>query len=172
MTRIHPTYRTRRGLDESATALLAVGRYTVLGTENPDGSVHMTPVMYLYDDGRLYIETSAATRKARNVLVRPRATILVQDDRAEGSAWVSGAGPAELLHGDDAHRLGRRIRGRYLTERGEEQMGSVMAIYDDVVLAVTPEIWMAWDTTAFYATLESHGLSLDDAEEWLLPFDA
>jgi general stress protein 26 len=130
MTTIHPTYRTRHGLTGAAVEVLELGQYTILGTENPDGSAHVVPVMYLFDEGRVYIETSAATRKARNVGARPRATILVQDPRADGQAWVSGCGPAEILHGEQAQQLGHRIRARYFTEVGEEQVGTVMARYD------------------------------------------
>ena len=33
-----------------------------------------------------------------------------------------------------------------------------MALYDDVVIAISPERWMAWDMTAFNATLPEHGV--------------
>lgn len=169
MTRIHPIYRARHGLDDWAVGLLGRARRTVLGTENADGSVHLTPVMFLFDAGQVYLETSSATRKVRNVEARPRATVLVLDDRADATAWVSGSGPAEVVRGERAHRLGRRIRARYLTERGEEQLGSVLARYDDVAIVVTPRSWMAWDMSAFNATLVAHGLQLDQAEQWFLP---
>ncbi len=166
VTAIHPVYRTRHGLSDSALEVLATAQHAILGTENRDGSVHLVPVMYLFDEGRVYLATSAASRKARNVGARPRATVLVQDPRANGEAWVQGSGPAEIVHGEPAQHLGRKIRGRYLTEVGEEQLGTVMALYDDVVIVVTPDRWMAWDTTAFNATLAEHGLSFDHAQEW------
>lgn len=172
MTRIHPIYQTRLGLDGAAVELLEVGHHTILGTENRDGSVHLTPVSYLFDKDSVYIETSAASRKARNVSARPRATILVQDHRVEGTAWVSGSGPAVLLEGEPAQQVNRRIRGRFLTERGEDQVGKVMSIYDDVTIAVTPETWMAWDMNALYATFAEHGLSIDEADEWFLRVNA
>ena len=78
--------------------------------------------------------------------------------------WVSGSGPAEILRGDQAQRLARQIRARYLTTTGEEQLGAVMAHYDDFVIAVRPEQWMAWDTNAVNATLAEHGVSFDDAD--------
>jgi hypothetical protein len=86
-----------------------------------------------------------------NVIARPAATILVQDPAANGEAWLSGTGPGEVLRDTEAQRLGRLIRARYLTETGQEQLGAVMARYDDVVMAVRPERWMAWDTKAFNA---------------------
>lgn len=172
MTRIHPIYQTRPGLHSGALAVLEVGRHTILGTENPDGWVHLTPVSYLFDTDCVFIETSAASRKARNISARPRATILVQDHRVDGTAWVSGSGPAVLLGGEPAQQVNRRIRGRFLTERGEEQVGKVMSIYDDVTIAVTPRTWMTWDMTALYATLAEHGLPIDEADDWFLRVDA
>lgn len=169
MTSVHPTYRTRHGLTDSAVELLDVGHYVVLGTENPDGTVHLVPAMYLFAEGRVYIETSGATRKARNLRDRPRATVLVQDHRAAGTAWVSGTGPAVVIGGPEAQRLGRRIRSRYYTEQGEEQVGSIMARYDDTVLAVAPDRWLSWDMTAFNAMLAEHGAPFDEEAAWYRP---
>ena len=36
-----------------------------------------------------------------------------------------------------------------------------MALYDDVVIAISTERWIAWDMTAFNATLPEHGVSAD-----------
>jgi general stress protein 26 len=38
-----------------------------LGTENDDGSIHLTAVWYLFEGGCLYVATSSHSRKARNV---------------------------------------------------------------------------------------------------------
>ena len=45
-------------------------------------------------------------------------------------------------------------------------MGTVLARYDDVVIVVHPQRWMAWDATAFNATLAEHGISFDHADTW------
>jgi nitroimidazol reductase NimA-like FMN-containing flavoprotein (pyridoxamine 5'-phosphate oxidase superfamily) len=78
MTPIHAMYRPRHGLGEAAREVLARGQHAILGTTNPDASVHLAPVLFLHHDGRIYIETSSGTRKVRNVIARPAATILVQ----------------------------------------------------------------------------------------------
>ena len=44
----------------------------------------------------------------------------------------------------------------------------MLALYDDVVIVVAPEKWMAWDMTLFNATLVEHGVSFDDADTWFL----
>jgi hypothetical protein len=48
------------------------GRYiATLGTENPDGSIHLTAVWYLFESGCLFVGTSSKSRKCRNVAARP-----------------------------------------------------------------------------------------------------
>ena len=51
---------------------------------------HLAPVMLLFANERIVIETGAATRKARSVAARPHASVLVQTPEA---AWVRGTGP-------------------------------------------------------------------------------
>lgn len=123
---VHPVYRARHGLSDVAVGILERGRHAILGTINPDGSAHLAPLLYLHDAGQLYVATSASTRKARNVGARPTATVLVQDPAAGGEAWVSGSGRAELLRGTRARELGGRIRARYLTALGKQELGRVM----------------------------------------------
>ena len=54
------------------------GRYiATLGTENTDGTIHLTAVWYLFENGCLFIATSSKTRKARNVVARPKASLMV-----------------------------------------------------------------------------------------------
>lgn len=163
---VHPVYRARHGLSDVAVGILERGRHAILGTINPDGSAHLAPLLYLHDGGHLYVATSASTRKARNVGARPTATVLVQDPAAGGEGWVSGSGAAELLRGTPARELGRRVRARYLTDLGEQELGRVMAIYDDIVIAVRPARWMTWDTEAYNAALAEHGVSLEHADGW------
>lgn len=159
-------YGARHGLTAAAREVFDHARYAILGTENPDGSVHIVPVMYRLDGERIAIQTGAGTRKARNVARCGRATVLVPDPRANGEAWVSGAGPAEVVHGEEAQAIGRRVRARYLTDLGEDELGSVLARYDDTAIIVTPDRWMAWDTSAYDAMLTAHGLPLEHADRW------
>jgi general stress protein 26 len=54
------------------------GRYiATLGTENTDGTIHLTAVWYLFEDGYLFVATSSKSRKARNLAARPKASLMV-----------------------------------------------------------------------------------------------
>jgi len=46
--------------------------------------MHLTPVWYLFEDERLFVETAATDRKVRNILARPAASLLV-DSRKQGA---------------------------------------------------------------------------------------
>ena len=52
-------------------------RHTInatIGTLNPDGSIHLAFVLFLWEDGKLYFETSSITKKARNIVARSTAS--------------------------------------------------------------------------------------------------
>ena len=54
-------FRAREGDEDWTDDLLTRRTYAVLGTENPDGSVHMVPLMFAFDGERFLFETNAAT---------------------------------------------------------------------------------------------------------------
>ena len=61
-------------LDPTFQGLLQ-GRYiATLGTENADGTIHLTAVWYVFEDGSMFIATSSKSRKARNIAARPKAS--------------------------------------------------------------------------------------------------
>lgn len=163
---IHPIYRARHGLTPAAREVLDAGQYAILGTVNEDHSAHLAPLMYTFVDDVFLFETSASTRKARNVDVRGHATVLVLDPRAENAAWVAGSGPAEVLRDAEAEQAGRSVRERNLTAVGREEIGDVLARYDDAAIRVRPNAWLAWDMTELTNTFAEHGVSFDHADDW------
>jgi len=160
---IHPALRARRGLSEQARQILDRRPYAVLGTENDDRSVHLAPVMFLLDNGRILIETAAATRKARNVAARQHASVLVQTPDA---AWAFGSGPATIMPGADASGLNKGLRGKYLTDHGQRACGDFLTELDDITIVVTPTLWLGWDMTGLLGSLAARGADLDEAESW------
>jgi hypothetical protein len=66
MSTISPIHRAHAGLDATALDRLAHSRYAVLGTVNDDGSVHVAPLMYWYENGRIYLETAATLEPVRS----------------------------------------------------------------------------------------------------------
>ena len=166
---IHPAARARRGLTEAARAILERRLYAVLATQNDDGSPHLAPVMFLFANERIAIETGAATRKARNVAARRHASVLVQTPEA---AWVRGTGPATILTGPDAVGHRDSIRAKYLTARGQQACGDLLDEMDDVIILVEHPHWLSWDLTAFMEDLATRGVDPTEADNWFLADDS
>lgn len=133
-------------LTEWARRLLEGRHYGVLGTEDPNGMLHLTPVWYLFRDGQLFVGMPSSSRKARNAAERPRASLLV-DVRTPGTeCWVSGAGSTTFLRGSDAQSIVRAIQERYLTPEAlaHPGIGPEFAAADDVALCIRPSTWRSW----------------------------
>ena len=160
---IHPALRATRGMSELTRQILDQRLYAVLATENDDGSVHLAPVMFLYTDGRILIETAAATRKARNVAARPTATVLIQTPDA---AWALGSGPVTIVHGTDAARLNEKIRAKYLTPEGQRAFGELLGEIDNITIALAATRWLGWNIGPLMETLAARGVDLHQAESW------
>lgn len=157
--------------DDAVRAFLALRLVATLGTSNRDGSIHLTPIWYLYEDGRLYLPTGSRSRKARNIVARPSVTVLVDQRHGERHAWASAEGDARLIAGADAQRVNERVRDRYLTAAGEATYGQLIDGYDDVTIVVTPTRWRSWTPGALERLAREHGRDPEDVADWFHPWD-
>ncbi|HZW95591.1 MAG TPA: pyridoxamine 5'-phosphate oxidase family protein [Candidatus Eremiobacteraceae bacterium] len=134
-------------LDPTFQGLLQ-GRYIAsLGTENADGTIHLTAVWYLFADGSLFIATSSKSRKARNIAARPKASLMVDARHPGAERGVNAAGRAELISGDQSREINRRIHSRYLSTAAtaDPHIGPVFESFDDVTIRLVPVSWTSWD---------------------------
>lgn len=83
----------------------------VVGTLNPDGSIHLAFVIFLWEDGRLYFETASMTKKVRNIRENPKASFAIDPP----GFMAMAEGTARVIEGDDALEINRRIREKNLT---------------------------------------------------------
>jgi PPOX class probable F420-dependent enzyme len=160
-------------LNDSMRAFLNGRHYATLATRNADGSMHLTPVWYLFEDDRLFVETAAADRKVRNILARPAASLLVDSRRQPGAErWVSAAGAAEVIRGERSTALNAKIQRRYLTPAGleEPRVGPVLAAASEVTIGLTPHTWRAFDLKRFDEQFFG-GILGRTPERWFLPLD-
>ena len=138
-----------------------------VGTLNADGSVHLAYVIFLFADGRFYVETSSITRKVRNAAARQRATLLIQGVGSKGrNLMVSAEGSARILRGDDAQETNRRVRAKYLRSEALDALDRAWGPIDDVSIEITPTRWRSWTGTLLHAAaIEQLGTAYEDA--WL-----
>jgi hypothetical protein len=122
-------------LDPTFQELLR-GRYiAALGTENADGTIHLTAVWYLFEDGYLFIATSSQSRKARNIAARAKASLMVDVRKPGAERGVNGAGKAELISGEQSEEMNRRIHSRYMSAAAmtDPHVGPVFASFEHMV---------------------------------------
>ncbi len=154
---------TAQELTDGMREFLERQPFALLATLNPDGSVHVVPLSYLFEDGRFFLATSSSSRKARNLAARPEATLTV-DDRGT-LEWVSATGSAELIRGQRSRKINARLYRRSWTEAGLVSVGPLLERTEDVTIAITPRRWRAWDIhSTFFVALQEAGITLDVAE--------
>jgi len=151
--------------------LLLGRRIACLGTENSDGSIHLTSVWYLFAEGSLYVATSSRTRKARNLAARPKASLMIDAREPSGSCGVTVSGAVQILTGESSRIWNARIHGRYLSEGAlaDARVGPVFASWDDVTVQIHPGHLFAWDMRE--ADRAVFGGALAARPEYLLPLE-
>jgi len=158
-------------LDPNLAELLR-GRYiATLGTENADGSIHLTAVWYMFEDGHLLVATSSKTRKARNIEARPKASLMVDVRKPATERGVTAIGKAELISGGRSRELNRRIHSRYMSAAAmsDPHIEPVFASFDDVTIQLSPLSWTAWDMATLDA--QAFGGRLGGTPGYMLPLD-
>ena len=154
MSEIPPPYRTPHGLDAGLRRQLLARSNAVLATINPDGSPHLTELLfYLDDENRILLPTPQTTKKVKNIEARPTVTVFISVE----SGWASCIGTARIIAGEEAARLNQLNRDRLLTDAGMATMGLLLAAYEDTTIEITPERWIAWNDDAVLDTITSLG---------------
>ena len=160
------------GLTNAMREVLNGRYYATLGSINGDGSIHMTPVWFLFQDDHLYVQSSSTSRKVKNIESRPEVTLMVDVRKLGSEKWVYAAGSARILHGEDARGINANILRRYLTESGLEdpRVGPVLAAGDDVTIAMAPKTWRSWDMKSLDEQFFG-GILGQSPDKWFLPLD-
>jgi nitroimidazol reductase NimA-like FMN-containing flavoprotein (pyridoxamine 5'-phosphate oxidase superfamily) len=63
--------------EEELKAFLNQALVARLGSLNPDGSIHLVPVWFKYEDGDILIGTEESTRKAQNIKRNQNVSLLI-----------------------------------------------------------------------------------------------
>jgi general stress protein 26 len=158
-------------LDPGLLELLQRRLIATLGTENADGTIHLTAVWFIYEENSFYIATSSKTKKARNILAKPKASLMVDMRKPGTERGLTAACKAELLSGDRSKQLNHRIHSRYLSAAAMADPGiePVFASFDDVTIRLTPESSFTWDMATLDA--QAFGGRLGGTPGYLLPLD-
>lgn len=132
---------------ERQLALLAERRIASVATIRPDGTPHVTAVWFLHEDDCLYLAIPSSSVKGRNLAANPRIAIMIDARVPAQERGLTASGEAEILTGDEAAAIVRRLHGKYLTAKAlaDPAVGPAFAALDDIVVKLAPERWAAWD---------------------------
>ena len=158
-------------LTDPAIQGLLNGRYiATLATENKDGSVHLTAVWFFFEAGMLYVASNSQSRKVRNIVARPKASLMVDSRIPASERGLAAAGRAEIITGQTSKELNLQIHRRYMSEKAlaDARVGPIMAGFDDVTIQLNPARWHAWDMSALDAAAFGGAMKTPG---YLLPVD-
>jgi PPOX class probable F420-dependent enzyme len=159
-------------LNDSMREFLNGRHYATLATLNEDGSIHLTPVWYLFEKDYIFVETASSDRKVRNIMARPEVSLVVDSRKLGSEQWVSASGMAEIIRGEQAKALNTKIAQRYLTKTSQEdpRIGPGFAAAVDVTIRFTPHFWRSWDLKSLDDQFFG-GMLGQTPQQWFLPVD-
>ncbi len=128
---------TQEQIDE----FLQASRHAILATNRIDGAPQISPVWYLHEDEKIYIEILADSAKYYSLRRDPRVSICVDGGHPDARA-VTIYGTAELIHDSTAwpDDIFFRITRRYMEsdEEAKKLNEEVTTDADYVLVVVTP----------------------------------
>jgi nitroimidazol reductase NimA-like FMN-containing flavoprotein (pyridoxamine 5'-phosphate oxidase superfamily) len=135
--------------EDQTKDFLSKGRLNLLlGTIDDKGDPNVHPVWYLYENGKLYIETSKTAKKANNA--RSRSTVyFCIDDETMPYKGVRGKGIIKIL--DDPKKnipIAEKIMIKYTGNLENEVAKFLMDGVKNglsILLEITPKYFATWD---------------------------
>lgn len=133
--------------DEEIDAYLRRQRWARVATVSAAGEPHVSPVGYVFHEGRIYFYSAASSPRTRNVREWPRVSLCIDDGLGDEDTYADRRGvivngEAAVLAADD-RRL-ERVRTAY----ARAVVGDASVDFrrrTHVWIEVTPDKFTAWD---------------------------
>ena len=120
----------------------------LLGTIDDKGDPNVHPVWYLYDNGKLYVETSKTAKKAANIKIRNSIYFCIDDEKMPYKG-VRGKGIAKISDDVNANiPIAEKIMIKYTGNLENEVAKFLMDGVKkgvSVLLEITPKYLATWD---------------------------
>ena len=119
-----------------------------LATIDKDGGIHIIPMWFLRIGNDICIPTSRKTHKYRNLLARPRVSVMIDVSNAGlNLRGVLIRGKVELVYGEDARQINRSIHMKYVTPEALDNpsVASYLSEGDDVTVKVHMDHLVSWN---------------------------
>lgn len=126
---------------ERIAEFLAPPRHAIIATNRTDGPPQLTPVWYIFEDGKVYISAGVNTVKVRNLRRDPQVTVCIDGGHPD-ARYVILEGIVTIVEAGEAAQEEMRWRIiRHYHEQEEDARRYHEAIRDSpsVLLVLKPE---------------------------------
>lgn len=153
-TLLNRTTATRENAltDEERDAFLSELRIGRLSTNREDGWAHVTPIWYVWENGRFLLTLGKSRRHLRNIARDPHVTLCIDEDPrttdlSKSPCAVVCFGLATLVEEEDAVREATaKVERRYLpAEARGPELDELLWFEGRTLVEITPVRWLAWD---------------------------
>jgi hypothetical protein len=122
---------------EELTAFFEKALFARLGTINEDGTIHIAPIFFRYDEGQILMATQEPSRKVRNIKRNKNVTVLIDTTEVP----FKGAliyGTAELDYEDVISKRMAIFQRRLSREEAEIYARRLSGKWRCVIIRITP----------------------------------
>jgi PPOX class probable F420-dependent enzyme len=123
--------------DEELESFFEEAQFSRLATINEDGTVHIAPIFFKYDDGQILMATQDPSRKVRNIKRNNKVTVLIDTtDVPFKGALIYGT--AELDYEDVISKRIAIFERRLSREDAETYAQRLSGKWECVIIRITP----------------------------------
>jgi len=130
--------------DEELLSFFDEAQFARLATLNEDGTVHLAPIFFNYEDGQILMATQDPSRKVRNIKRDNRVTVLIDTtDVPFKGALIYGT--AELDYEDVISKRIAIFEKRLSQEDAETYAKRLSGKWKCVIIRITPTRMASFD---------------------------
>jgi nitroimidazol reductase NimA-like FMN-containing flavoprotein (pyridoxamine 5'-phosphate oxidase superfamily) len=115
-----------------------------LGTINEDGTIHMAPIYFKYDQGVFILGTQCASRRVRNIQRNPNVTLLI-DDTTPNLMAVLVYGKAELDYENVVQKRTAIFEQYDTKEHAVSTAEGLCKKWPQVIIRIKPDRFVSFD---------------------------
>lgn len=129
---------------EEIEAFLCQPLIARLGTFNEDGTIHLAPVIFKYEQGEFLIGTQLANRRVRNIKRNSAVSLLIDDPRPPFKA-VLVYGRAELDYEDVIEKRTAIFEKHNPKEQAAQMAEGLCTKWASVIIHIKPDRMVSFD---------------------------
>lgn len=129
---------------EKLAAFFEEAQFARLGTFNEDGTIHIAPVFFKYQDGQILIATQDPSRKVRNIKRNNNVSVLI-DTTEVPFLGALVYGKAELDYDDVVSKRIAIFKKRLSREESETYAKRLAGKWRCVIIRITPDQITSFD---------------------------